>query len=133
MTIEEMNNVIQTYCHDKPCSNCIISNVCNPIAGLFIKHGDECKKAYEIITAGKQAETKIHDEVNRPAHYAKGKYECIDVMIEALGVHEVKSFCLCNAFKYIYRCKTKNMTPTSDIRKAVWYLNKYLELEDRKL
>lgn len=70
-----------------------------------------------------------HDLINCPAHYAKGKYECIDVMIEALGVEKVKGFCIGNAFKYIYRCTTKHETPTEDLKKAVWYLNKFLELE----
>ena len=38
----------------------------------------------------------------------------------------VKDFCLCNAFKYIWRTKNKN--GIEDIDKAIWYLNKYKEL-----
>lgn len=66
------------------------------------------------------------DVVNHPNHYCTGKFECIDVMVEALGVEAVKGFCKCNAFKYIYRSNRKN--GEEDIRKAKWYLNKYLEL-----
>lgn len=66
------------------------------------------------------------DNVNHPAHYA-GKFECIEVMIETQGVEAVKAFCLCNAFKYLYRHNGKN--GVEDIKKAKWYIEKYLELE----
>lgn len=67
--------------------------------------------------------------VNHPSHYETGKFECIDVMCEAIGLEDTKGFCLCNAFKYIYRCTKKHETPVEDVKKAVWYLNKFLELE----
>lgn len=67
--------------------------------------------------------------VNHPLHYATGKYECIDVMVEAIGLEDTKGFCLCNAFKYIYRCTKKHADTTEDVKKAIWYLNKFLELE----
>lgn len=66
------------------------------------------------------------DNVNHPSHYETGKFECIDVMIETQGLEAVKSFCLCNAFKYTYRHIHKNNI--GDIEKAEWYLKKYLEL-----
>ena len=68
------------------------------------------------------------DFVNHPPHYNTGKFESIDVMVETQGVEAVKDFCICNAFKYIYRHKFKN--GTEDIKKAIWYLNKYVELEE---
>lgn len=68
------------------------------------------------------------DNINHPAHYATGKIECIDVMCEAIGADETKHFCLCNAFKYLYRCKKKHKTPVEDVKKAAWYIEKYLEL-----
>lgn len=70
------------------------------------------------------------DMVNHPSHYDTGKFECIDVMLETQGVEAVKDFCLCNAFKYLYRCKRKN--GLEDIKKAIWYLNKLVELEENK-
>lgn len=70
------------------------------------------------------------DNVNHPKHYETGKFECIDVMIETQGVEAVKNFCICNAFKYVYRHKYKNAC--EDIRKAIWYLNKFVELEGEK-
>ena len=68
------------------------------------------------------------DNVNKPAHYNTGNYECIDVMRETQGTEAVKAFCLCNAFKYLYRHNRKN--GKEDIQKAIWYLNKYIELEE---
>lgn len=70
------------------------------------------------------------DNVNHPKHYETGKYECIDVMGEALGIENQKGFCLCNAFKYLYRCTKKHDSPIEDVKKAIWYLRKYLELEE---
>ncbi len=65
--------------------------------------------------------------VDHPAHYA-GKYECIDALLETMGRDDVRAFCLCNAFKYLWRCKKKHDTPTEDVKKAAWYLEKYIEL-----
>ena len=69
------------------------------------------------------------DNVNHPPHYESGKFECIDVMIETQGIEAVKNFCLCNVFKYLYRCNRKHSSPIEDIKKSIWYLDKYLELE----
>lgn len=77
--------------------------------------------AYNAITG---------DNVNHPSHYETGKFECFDVMREALGDNVVKDFCIANSFKYIYRHKRKN--GVEDIKKAKWYIDKYLELEKNK-
>lgn len=68
------------------------------------------------------------DMVNHPQHYESGKYECIDVMEETQGEDAVLNFCLCNAFKYLYRHKNKN--GIEDIKKAKWYLDKYIEIKE---
>ena len=68
------------------------------------------------------------NNVNHPSHYETGKFECIEVMIETQGVQAVRDFCICNAFKYLYRHRNKN--GREDIEKAVWYLKKWLTLED---
>lgn len=70
------------------------------------------------------------DAVERPEHYTYGKYECIDVMTEVFGADEVADFCICNAFKYLFRCQHKHETPIEDVKKAVWYLNKYLSINE---
>lgn len=68
------------------------------------------------------------DLVNHPSHYETGKFECIDVMEEALGRDVVKGFCIGNAFKYLYRAKRKN--GLEDLKKAQWYLNRVISMED---
>lgn len=73
----------------------------------------------------------MKDMINHPDHYKTGKFEMIDVMEETYGIEFVKHFCLGNAFKYLYRCTKKHNTPTEDVKKAQWYLNKYIELEER--
>ena len=129
MTHMEMFKVIQNYCKDD-CENCVIEKLCTPISGRFSMHEEDCKRAYEIITEGKACPQFVKcDNVNHPKHYESGKFECIDVMCEALGEDGVKDFCLCNAFKYIYRCKHKHDSPVEDVKKARWYLTKFLELE----
>ncbi len=69
------------------------------------------------------------DNVSSPSHYRTGQFECIDVMLETQGAEAVKGFCKCNAFKYLYRSSRKN--GLEDIKKAIWYLNKLVELEDK--
>lgn len=69
------------------------------------------------------------DVVNHPSHYETGSFECIEVMEETQGKEAVMNFCLCNAFKYLYRHKRKN--GIEDIKKAKWYIDKYIELSER--
>jgi hypothetical protein len=64
------------------------------------------------------------DPVNRPAHYTSGGIECIDAMQAAFGAEAVKDFCLCNAFKYLWRHRSKN--GVEDLNKARWYLNRLI-------
>ena len=64
------------------------------------------------------------DNVNRPAHYTSGGIECIDAMQAAFGDKAVKDFCLCNAFKYLWRHKQKN--GVEDLKKCRWYLNRLI-------
>ena len=72
----------------------------------------------------------INDNVNHPSHYCTGKYECIDVMLEVFGKEAVQNFCRLNAFKYLYRSDRKN--GIEDINKALWYLNKFVEIDSTK-
>ena len=81
--------------------------------------------------AEKYLEAVKPDPVNRPAHYTSGSIECIDAMQAAFGDEAVKDFCLCNAFKYLWRHRNKN--GVEDLKKARWYLNRLIremEVED---
>lgn len=67
------------------------------------------------------------DNVNHPAHYeSQTSLECIDVMEIAFGADAVGNFCLCNAFKYLWRYKHKG--GAEDVQKAEWYLNHYSDI-----
>lgn len=71
------------------------------------------------------------DNVNHPAHYTQGTIECIDAMTAAFGADNVAEYCIMNAFKYLWRHKLKNK-PIEDLKKAIWYLNKSVELQERE-
>lgn len=66
--------------------------------------------------------------INHPDHYMANDYECIDVMLATQGKEAVMGFCRCNAFKYIYRAPFKD--GMDDIKKAKWYLDKMIELDE---
>ena len=67
------------------------------------------------------------DNVNRPAHYeASTSIECIEAMELMFDLYDVQQFCLCNAFKYIWRHKHKN--GLEDLDKAQWYINHAVQL-----
>lgn len=67
------------------------------------------------------------DVVNHPSHYCQdGGMECIDEMIAIFGKTAVKHFCLLNVWKYRKRAVFKN--GVEDMKKADWYMKKYLEL-----
>ena len=74
--------------------------------------------------------TQGPDLINHPPHYETGRFECIEVMEEVMGREAVRDFCLCNAFKYLFRCRHKHEDPREDVEKADWYLKKYLDMED---
>lgn len=69
------------------------------------------------------------EQVNHPNHYNQGQYECIAVMESIYGIEATMNFCLLCAFKYTWRTNDKD--GIQDIDKAIWYLNKYKELQGR--
>lgn len=94
---------------------------------------EEITDASELAKSGcisRKCKKEENDNVNHPSHYETGKYQCIDVIEETQGTEAVKDFCICNAFKYIYRHRHKN--GLEDVKKAAWYLNKYIELSEKK-
>lgn len=106
------------------------------IADNCIESGDRLPTDYTIVKRRNTGEYAVyynfnekHDNVNHPAHYTSGGIECIDGMVAAFGREYVMHYCLCNAFKYIWRCEHKGKR-VEDIRKAVWYLNKWQSLAE---
>ncbi len=66
-----------------------------------------------------------HDPVNHPSHYTDGGIETID-FIEAKQL----PYHLGNAVKYISRAGKKD-DEIQDLKKAVWYINRYIELREK--
>lgn len=60
------------------------------------------------------------DNIN-PNHYkSQCSLECIEAMLMSFGGTVVYDFCICNAWKYMWRYQNKN--GKEDLTKARWYL-----------
>lgn len=95
------------------------------------KHGDLGEGSYPCNACNGYGKWEpVDDAVQHPHHYTHGKYECIDVMVDTFGKEAVQHFCVLNSFKYVWRSEHKN--GLEDIKKAWWYLDKYLQLEGKK-
>lgn len=66
------------------------------------------------------------DPVNHPKHYTGGDIECIDAMVASQGKQPVTDFCICNAFKYLWRFRGKN--GVEDLQKARWYIDRAISM-----
>lgn len=90
---------------------------------------------HEFFEKDSAVEEELHEcedgygPVDRPQHYASTSIECIDAMRETQGDIYVYHFCICNAFKYLWRHNQKNQF--EDIKKANWYLTKAIEIYER--
>ena len=119
------NNIEYGRCHtckyesmkstEEPCINC--KN--NRLVGT--EEYDECNLLWNSDVVS------VNDEVFHPAHYNQGSIECIHAMEAAYGKDAVAKYCICNAFKYLWRTEHKN--GIQDIDKAIWYLNKFKGLK----
>jgi hypothetical protein len=117
MTIAD--NDFSVKCFNKNCNN-FEEGVSNNCAIYYSYQFEKCH-AY-MDTPGKTHEKP--DPVNHPPHYIEGRtIEPIDVIEDwSLSYH------LGNALKYISRAGRKS-DAVEDIKKAIWYLNRYVEKE----
>lgn len=63
--------------------------------------------------------------VEHPKHYNCNGIECFDVIRAFYGDDALENFCLCNALKYIMRCKLKD-NYRQDLKKADFYIRTIL-------
>jgi hypothetical protein len=69
------------------------------------------------------------DIVNHPKHYTQGNIECIDAIESAVStLSGIDAVCTANVIKYVWRWKHKN--GSQDLRKAQFYLNKLIDLQE---
>lgn len=65
----------------------------------------------------------VEDRINHPKHYQSSfGVECIEV-IEGLGL----PYHLGNTLKYMWRAGKKHDRRLEDLKKAKWYLDRYIE------
>ena len=63
--------------------------------------------------------------VDHPAHYDRGKVECIDAIESAMpGLNGFEGFLVGNAVKYLWRWKAKG--GITDLKKCRWYLDRLM-------
>ena len=67
------------------------------------------------------------DMVNHPPHYNQKGIECIDA-IEAATDIGFEYYLQGNIMKYLWRYRYKD--GSKDLKKALWYLNKLIEIRD---
>ena len=71
---------------------------------------------------------RIDDPINNPEHYTTGSIETIDYITDVLGEYHAAMFCHGNVLKYTGTRLFGKGKPIQDAKKAVWYLNKMIEL-----
>jgi len=67
------------------------------------------------------------DMVNHPPHYNQQGIECIEAIHAATG-EGFEYYLQGNIMKYLWRYKYKN--GSEDLKKALWYLEKLIEVHD---
>ena len=73
-------------------------------------------------------EFRMDDPINNPEHYTTGSIETIDYITDVLGEYHAAMFCHGNVLKYTGTRLFAKGKPIQDAKKAVWYLNKMIEL-----
>jgi hypothetical protein len=68
------------------------------------------------------------DDINHPSHYTQGQIETIDFIIDKLNRDQFEGYVIGNVFKYCSRYKLKG--GYQDLKKARWYLDKLIEMEN---
>jgi hypothetical protein len=70
------------------------------------------------------------EEINHPSHYTSGIIETMDYIIDSLTDDELRGYIKGNIIKYVSRERHKG--GDNDLRKAAWYLNRYVRHLDEK-
>ena len=82
-------------------------------------------KVYEFTEPSVPPNLDVPDPVNSPPHYTNGGIETID-FIEAKDLY----YRLGNVIKYVSRAEKKG-EPLQDLKKALWYLQRDIELREK--
>lgn len=74
---------------------------------------------------------KEADIINAPSHYHQNGIDVIDFAEMQLPDVQLKGFHRINVLKYVTRYDKKG-TPLDDLKKAKFYLDKLIELEEKR-
>jgi len=75
----------------------------------------------------------MSDEVNNPAHYNKTGRETIEIIYDSMLGDEFEGYLKGNVLKYVTRYRFKHAEdPLKDLLKAKWYLNKLIEVVEKR-
>lgn len=120
-------------CYDNGWNNaemCIISTSDVPCEWEILGYGEDVYKENEKKETPQLLFTSIpKDNINHPSHYKQGKYETIQV-IESITGEAFEGYLVGNVVKYVSRYKYKN--GMEDLKKAMWYLNKLIEVKSNE-
>lgn len=99
----------------------------------------ECFEPYfgEVPTIEMTLTTKdgeVEDVINAPNHYTNGKFETFEVIEHVTRgyANPFVAYAIGNVIKYVDRAPYKHETPVEDLRKAIRYLEKSIEVIERE-
>jgi len=97
------------------------------------RHNEDTQEGWDRATRGwSKASSAITEAVDHPPHYNHGSIETIDYIVDVLGVEGAIVYCHGNVLKYTGSRLFNKDKPIQDARKAIWYLNKIVELLEKK-
>ena len=92
---------------------------------------DDVKSIFKLIEEGHFGlMLKTEDVINKPTHYHQNGIDVIGFSEAQFSKDELRGFYRINCLKYITRFDRKG--GVEDIKKASFYLNKLLEMEESK-
>jgi len=116
---------------EKKCSNCVFA-IPSATDGFMCKYHDiPVSQGHWCCKFKAFVQQAYPDPVNHPSHYTQGKVECIDA-IESATINKkgIEAVCTANVIKYLWRYENKN--GLEDLKKAEFYLNRLIEVNDKR-
>ena len=94
-----------------------------------VKDWERLRKEIPAIENPRPTAPVEEDVVNNPSHYNKGGIECIEAIEQSMTPSSFKGYLKGNVQKYMWRYESK-AKPVEDLKKARWYLNKLIEVQE---
>ena len=98
------------------------------VNGVFLMSGSRSSIDSATPEEWDKAAAAIRSAVNHPPHYNRGEIETIDYIVDVLGKKGAINYCHGNVLKYTGSRLFSKGKSIEDARKAIWYINKIVEL-----